>query len=58
MSSYATIADGLLLSATSLDISADAPLGGSGLYYLVAPPGCGSWQTVPGAEPQRDAELP
>jgi len=54
--SYATIEEGVLLAATTLDISADNPATGDGLYYLVRPEGCGSWQTV-GAEPDRDATL-
>ena len=31
---------------------------GAGIYYLVRELGCGSWQTVVGAEPGRDSELP
>jgi len=36
------------------------PSPGTGYWYLLKPdcPGLGSWQTVPGAEPQRDAALP
>ena len=55
---YATTGDGTLLGATSLDISLDAPAPGAGLYYVVRRLGCGSWQTLPDAEPDRDAALP
>ncbi len=56
--SYATIADGVLLGALALDISMDTPTPGTGLYYLVRPEDCGSWQSNPGAEPGRDTVLP
>jgi len=55
---YDATGAGSLWNAMSLDISADEPAPGSGVYYLVREQGCGSWQTVPGAEPGRDAELP
>ena len=58
VSIYATTADGPLFLATSLDISADNPLPGQGLYYVVRLLGCGSWQTPLGANPARDATLP
>jgi hypothetical protein len=58
VATYTTTADGTLSAATALDISADAPAPGDGLYYLVKPENCGSWQTAPGAEPARDAALP
>jgi len=47
-----------LLGAVALDMSTDAPATGQGLYYLVRPLGCGSWQSEPGAEPGRDTALP
>jgi hypothetical protein len=56
--SYVTTDDGTLFDATSLDMSMDAPGVGSGMYYVVRPLGCGSWQTVDGAQPARDATLP
>jgi parallel beta-helix repeat protein len=58
VSSYTTIHDRWLLGATSVDISGDDPAVGSGLYYLVKPLGCGSWETAPGSEPGRDSTLP
>jgi hypothetical protein len=57
--SYTVSGAGSLFLAGALDISADNPLPGTGMYYLVKPRGtCGSWQTAPGAEPLRDAFLP
>ena len=56
--SYSTTGGGPLFAATSLDISIDAPAPNSGLYYAIRPLACGSWQTTPGAEPQRDDLLP
>lgn len=56
--SYTTnVVQSLPLATSFADSS--APAGGSGFYYLVRPD-CpvGSWQTVPGAEPGRDAALP
>ena len=42
-----------------LDMSQDSPSPGNGVYYLVKYPApCGSWQTLNGAEPDRDAALP
>ena len=58
VSSYATTHDGWSLGETTLDISEDNPAVGSGLYYLVKPLGCGSWQTTPGSQPGRDGALP
>jgi titin len=58
VSSYVTTDDGVLRGADSLDISGDGPAPGEGLYYLVKPLGCGSWQTAAGAEPGRDGGLP
>jgi hypothetical protein len=58
VSTYVTTADGTLFASSSLDMSMDAPGAGDGLYYVVRPLGCGSWQTGPGAEPGRDAALP
>ena len=55
---YATTENGWRMSASSLDISGDDPAEGSGLYYVVKPLGCGSWQTVMGAQPGRDGTLP
>jgi parallel beta-helix repeat protein len=51
---YATTGGGVLAGAATLDISADNPGAGTGLYYLLRPSDCGSWQTSPGAEPDRD----
>jgi hypothetical protein len=58
VSTYATTGDGTMLDATSLDMSVDAPGPGSGMYYLVRPLGCGSWQTGVGMQPGRDPALP
>jgi hypothetical protein len=55
---YATTDGGLLNDATLLAISADQPAADDGLYYLVRPVACGSWQTTSGAEPGRDGSLP
>jgi hypothetical protein len=55
---YATTDGGVLLAATSLDISDDSPAPAAGLYYLVRLLGCGSWQSSANAEPGRDAALP
>jgi hypothetical protein len=54
VSSYLITGTGELPAATSLDISSDNPGSGDGLYYLIRSLACGSWQTVPGAEPGRD----
>ncbi len=58
VSSYVASGTGTLLSATGLNTIADAPPPGSGLYYLVKPLGCGSWQSALGAESGRDSSLP
>jgi len=58
VSSYATTGDGPLVAATFHDISGDHPAPNSGLYYVIKPLGCGSWQTLVGAEPGRDTGLP
>ena len=58
VSSYATTHDRWLLGETTVDISVDNPAAGSGLFYLVKPLGCGSWETAPGSEPGRDGALP
>jgi hypothetical protein len=55
---YSTVGGGWALNATSMDTSLDDPAPGNGLFYLLRPLGCGSWQTTPGAEPARDAALP
>ncbi|MGH9785471.1 MAG: LamG domain-containing protein [Terriglobia bacterium] len=57
LSTYTTWVRGSRTEATSLDISLDNPAPGKGLFYIVKPvgPPCGSWQTSPGAEPNRDA---
>ncbi len=55
---YGTLAAGSLLQATSLDVSADAPGPGQGVYYLVRELGCGSWQSQIGSTPGRDRDLP
>ena len=57
VSSYLITGTGELPAATWLDISSDNPGSGDGLYYLIRSLACGSWQTTPGAEPDRDAEL-
>ena len=54
VSSYLITATGELPMAMSLDISADHPGAGAGLYYLIRSLACGSWQTTPGAEPGRN----
>ena len=56
--SYAPTGGGPLVAATSIDVSADAPGPGTGLWYLVRPEPCGSWQTALGAEPGRDDGAP
>jgi hypothetical protein len=58
LSSYATTGAGSLNGATSVDISTDSPAAGAGIYYMVREQGCGSYQTLPGGEPGRDAQLP
>ena len=58
VATYQTTAEGSLVAATMLDISLDDPAPGTGLYFVLKPSGCGSWQTEPGAEPDRDASLP
>jgi hypothetical protein len=59
VSSYNVTGGGVATGATMIDISADAPAPGSGLYYAVRPLGCGSWQTSLGApRPDRDLMLP
>jgi CSLREA domain-containing protein len=58
VSTYTASVTGTRFGATGLSTAADAPLPGSGLYYLVKPLGCGSWQTPLGSEPGRDSGLP
>ncbi len=58
VSSYEPISVTTLLGATSVDTSLDVPAFDNGLYYLVRPLGCGSWQTMMGEEPARDLALP
>jgi hypothetical protein len=58
LSSYTTTGAGSVNDATSLDISADSPAPGAGVYYMVREQGCGSYQTQPGGEPGRDVRLP
>ena len=56
---YVIDAGGVVAGATSIDLSADALAPGGGFFYLiryVAP--CGSWQSSPGNEPDRDTVLP
>ncbi|HEV8700818.1 MAG TPA: lamin tail domain-containing protein [Candidatus Polarisedimenticolia bacterium] len=60
VSGYPVDRVGELSHATSLT-DATSPAAGSGFYYLVRPGGTclvGSWQTILGAEPGRDAVLP
>jgi hypothetical protein len=60
LAGYQTNLSGFLSSATSLS-DATVPALGSGFYYLIRPGGsclAGSWQTSPGAEPNRDLLLP
>ena len=54
VSSYLITGTGELPMATSLNISSDHPVPGSGLYYLIRSTACGNWQTTPGAEPGRN----
>lgn len=56
--SYTTLANGTMLGASGLDITADQPAAGTGLYYLMRPLVCGSWQSTAGSEPGRDSSLP
>ena len=58
VSSYTVNGQGLLIGASALDISVDAPAPGHGLYYLVKPPCCGSWLTITGTGGDRDNQLP
>jgi titin len=58
VASYVPISVTTLLGATSLDTSLDVPAFDTGLYYLVRPHGCSSWQTMMGEEPARDLVLP
>ncbi|MCP3978635.1 MAG: hypothetical protein GY716_04780 [bacterium] len=58
VSSYAVTGSGVLAGESSLDLTADVPGPSIGVYYLVKPYGCGSWQTLSGAEPGRDSTLP
>ncbi len=58
VTTYQTTAEGSLVGATMLDISLDEPGSGTGIYFVLKPAGCGSWQTEAGAEPDRDAALP
>ncbi len=55
---YSTLREGFLTNATSVSTTFDLPTAGNGMYYLVRPEPCGSWQTADGAEPQRDVVLP
>ena len=55
---YATSQNGSIAATSALDISKDDPLPGDGVYYLVRPLGCGSWQTTIGGQPGRDTGLP
>ena len=60
VSSYPVDLVGDLSRATTLT-DPDSPAAGAGFYYLLRPAGTcrvGSWQTVLGAEPGRDAALP
>jgi hypothetical protein len=60
VSSYVTDDSGFLVGATSLS-DATVPAAGTGSYYLVRLAGSctvGSWQSVLGSEPGRDASLP
>lgn len=59
VSSYTWTDSGLLAGADSIDTSSYSPAPGEGRYYAVRyPDTCGSWQTAPGNEPERDATLP
>jgi hypothetical protein len=58
LSVYATLEEGMLLGSTTWSIGSAVPAAGDGWYYLVQPLGCGSWQSSPGAEPDRDLSLP
>ena len=55
---YVTTDDGSASGAVALDITTDQPAAGEGLYYLLRPLQCGSWQTGPYGEPRRDLMLP
>jgi 5-methylthioadenosine/S-adenosylhomocysteine deaminase len=60
VSTYGFDLSGFLPAATSLTDAA-MPGPGSGFYYVIRPGGtclAGSWQTSPGAEPNRDLLLP
>ena len=60
VSGYPIDVVGDLSRATSLT-DTDNPAAGAGFYYLLRPAGTcrvGSWQSVLGAEPGRDAALP
>jgi hypothetical protein len=58
LGTFSTLTRGWLTNATSLETSDQGtPDAGTGVFYLVklSGPPCGSWQSVPGAEPSRDA---
>ncbi|MCP3981020.1 MAG: exo-alpha-sialidase [bacterium] len=55
---YGVFTNGNLAGASGLDLSADNPAVGQGLYYIVRAAVCGSWQTLFGDQPERDADLP
>jgi hypothetical protein len=58
VSSYVFFDTGVQYGATQLDVSLDSPPPGTGIWYLVRNLSCGSWQTLLGAEPARDLNLP
>jgi CSLREA domain-containing protein len=58
VAAHETFDDGWRMNVDALDISMDEPAPGTGIYYLVRPLGCGSWQTEIGAEPERDDDMP
>ncbi len=55
---YVTTSSGMLFGATTLSAVGDNPGPNQGVYYLVRPSVCGSWQHVLGANPLRDTALP
>ncbi len=58
VASYGIFESGTLFNAPSLDTGGDLPSSGNGIYYLVRPAFCGSWQNQIGSEPDRDIHLP
>lgn len=58
VANYTPLGMGHHPAVMSIDVSADIPTAGSGIFYLVKPAEpCGSWQSTSGAQPQRDLRI-